>query len=57
MKFEASFYAMRKDKEGEIKLTLVVPSMEVGKMIEIPAETVLNVEITPQEEKTYGARE
>ena len=57
MKFKAAFWAMRKDKEGEIKLTLVVPSTEAGKMIEIPAETELEVEIHPQEKRIYGSQE
>ena len=57
MKFEAIVHRFVVDKDGEVKLTLCVSETEAPKIREIPTGQVLNVEILPQEEKTYGARE
>ena len=57
MKFEAIVHRFVVDKDGEVKITLCVSETEATKVREIPTGKVLDVEITSQEEKIFGALE
>jgi hypothetical protein len=51
MQFKATFGSLKVDKEGEVKLVLVVPQTEAGNVIGLSVipETVFNVTVEPDE--------
>jgi len=49
MKFIAHLHAVRKDQDGEVKLTLCIPSTQAQEVMGLEAET--NYEVTIEEEK------
>ena len=51
IKFNASLWAVKRDHQDEITLVLKVPSSDAIKVIGLPTETLLHVEITGEEEK------
>jgi len=49
MKFIASMFSVRKDRDGEVKLTLCIPLTQAVEVMGLEAET--NYEVTIEEEK------
>ena len=50
IQFKAIFERMARDKENEVKLTFLVSAQELGKVIMIPAEVMLDVKLEPSVE-------
>jgi len=48
IKFTGSFSRMVRDRENFVKVTFEVPASELKDVILIPAETELEIEITPK---------
>ena len=48
IEFRASFEGLRKDREGEVKLTFAIPLSDVAHAVEIPIQTELLIKIEPQ---------
>jgi len=48
MRFKATLWKIQKDREGEVKIILLVPKVEAKSIMDIPEEVVLDVEINPE---------
>jgi len=57
MKFIGTLYSVRKDREGEVRLALNISQQEASKVMEIPEDMELAIEITPQRIEIIGAKE
>lgn len=47
-KFKAWLWSIKKDREGEVTLTLKIPQTEAGDMWQLPEETNFDVTMNPE---------
>ena len=57
MRFIGTLYSVRKDREGEVRLTLNISQQEARETMNIPEDKELVIEITPKDDEIIGAKE
>lgn len=56
-KFKAWLWSIKKDREGEVTLTLKIPQTEAGDMWALPEETNFDVTMNPEGKREEQEKE